>query len=428
MSTRGKPVLSLALACAVMLLWAGAARAAYMRDVPQSLTQPDGTPLQLLASGDEYYNWLHDERGFVIVRHPETGWLEYAVKVNGRLEPSGVVVGRDDPEAAGLEPGLLPDPGLLPHPGELLPRRRLPQVGGAAAAAAFSAIKNLVVFIRFSDQAEFTDPVGFYDGIFNASASGAVSMYAYYREASYQKLSVQSSFYPTPSGGVVVSNRDAQPRSYYMPYNAGTNPGGYPTGDNTERARREHTLLANAINAVSGQIPAGLEVDNNGDGLVDNVVFVVRGQPTAWNTILWPHQWNMSSFYPVSAYINNKLVQDYNFQLEGNGSGQKLVVGVLCHELAHTLGGAGPLSLRHLLVGAGPPAGVQVGPHGVGPHAPPAPHGVHEAHVHGVDPRHPGDQPVRRLHPERPHEQLQQRVPDQLPQLVHRVLHGGVPA
>lgn len=338
MSTRGKLVLSFALACAVMLLWAGAARAAYMRDVPQSLTQPDGAPLQLLASGDEYYNWLHDERGFVIVRHPETGWLEYAVKVNGRLEPSGVVVGREDPEAAGLEPGLRPDPGLLPHPGELFPRRRLPQVGAAAAAAAFSAIKNLVVFIRFADQAEFTDPVSFYDGIFNASGSGAVSMYAYYREASYQKLSVQSSFYPTPSGSVVTSYRDAQPRSYYMPYNAGTNPGGYPTGDNTERARREHTLLANAINAVSSQIPAGLEVDNNGDGLVDNVVFVVRGQPTAWNTILWPHQWNMSSFYPVSAYVNNKLVQDYNFQLEVNGSGEKLVVGVLCHELAHTLG------------------------------------------------------------------------------------------
>lgn len=338
MSTRGKQILSFVLGCVIGLLWAGSAGAAYLRNVPQSLTQPDGTPLQLLASGDEYYNWLHDERGFVIVQNPETGWLEYAVKVNGLLEPSGIVVGRGDPVAAGLAPGLRPDPGLLPRPEELFPHRRPASVGSAAAATAFSAIKNVVIFIRFSDQAAFTDPISFYDGVFNASAAGSVSVYAYYREESYQKLSVHSSFFPTPSGGIVASYKDAQPRSYYMPYNAATNPNGYPTGDNVERARREHTLLANAIAAVSSQVPTSLDVDNNGDGMVDNVVFVVRGQPTAWNTILWPHQWDMASLYPMSSYINNKLVQSYNFQLEVNGSGEKLVVGVLCHELAHTLG------------------------------------------------------------------------------------------
>lgn len=320
------------------LLWSAAAHAAYLRDVPQTVEQPDGTVLQLLASGDEFYNWLHDERGFVIVRHPETGWLEYATRIAGRLEPSGVIVGRQDPEAAGLSPRLRPDPALLPRPDEIMPRVRHQSAGVAATTSAFTSINNIVIFIRFSDQSEFADPISFYEGIFNATGAGAVSMYAYFREASYQKLTVQSSFFPAPSGGAVVSYRDSQPRSYYMPYNATTNPNGYDPSDNVERARREHILLGNAINAAASQIPPSLNVDTNGDGLVDNVVFVIRGQPTAWNTLLWPHMWNMSSFHAVNAYINNKLVRNYNFQLEASSSGQKLKVGVLCHEMAHTLG------------------------------------------------------------------------------------------
>ncbi|HPC83493.1 MAG TPA: hypothetical protein P5234_09015 [Thermoanaerobaculaceae bacterium] len=42
------------------------------------------------------------------------------------------MVGRKDPEVAGLKPWLRPDPGLLP-PEELFPRRRLPQVGAASS-------------------------------------------------------------------------------------------------------------------------------------------------------------------------------------------------------------------------------------------------------------------------------------------------------
>ena len=96
---------------------------------------------------------------------------------------------------------------------------------------------------------------------------------------------------------------------------------------------REHTLLKNAVNAVSAQVPSGLAVDGDGDGRVDNVCFIVSGSATGWASLLWPHQW---ALYSQTAYINSKQVYTYNFQLQTflQSSG----VGVLCHEMFHSLG------------------------------------------------------------------------------------------
>jgi hypothetical protein len=76
-------------------------------------------------------------------------------------------------------------------------------------------------------------------------------------------------------------------------------------------------------------------VDTDGDGYVDNVCFIVYGSAVQadWGNLLWPHRWFMSSDVAVNAYINGKLVDAYNLQLNDN-----LGVGVLCHEMTHTLG------------------------------------------------------------------------------------------
>ncbi len=93
--------------------------------------------------------------------------------------------------------------------------------------------------------------------------------------------------------------------------------------------------MANAINYINqnSPVPQYIDLDFNNDGNVDNVVFIIRGAPTAWSTLLWPHRW---SLYSQNAYINGKRVYDFNFQLETslNSSG----VGVLCHEMFHSLG------------------------------------------------------------------------------------------
>ncbi len=105
----------LLVACGVLLA-APAVHAAFLRNVPQTLSQPDGTVVQLFATGDEFYNWLHDADGFVVVRDPANGYLVYATKVAGRLEPTRLVVGRSDPgppassAASGRIAGSFPTP------------------------------------------------------------------------------------------------------------------------------------------------------------------------------------------------------------------------------------------------------------------------------------------------------------------------------
>ena len=90
--------------------------------------------------------------------------------------------------------------------------------------------------------------------MFNNSAAGANSLVNFYKEASYNKLTISTTLYPLPPGSTVVSFQDIQPRGYYQPYNASTNPIGYNGGDNgTERRDREHLLLKAAVASVAGR-------------------------------------------------------------------------------------------------------------------------------------------------------------------------------
>ena len=311
--------LAFALFCSVLV------EAAYLRNVPVHVKQPDGTVLSCLASGDEFYNWLHDKDGYTILRNPATGFLVYADKLDGKLVPTEFIAGRTDSrtlERAGVKVRLLDDAKTMEM--RLAAAADEPIVN----APQKGAINNLVVYIRFSDQEEFSQ--AFIDTTatsLNSTDSGVSSFRNYFTEVSYNQLTVGSTCYPGTTPGV-FSCQDSFARAYYMPYDATTNPGGY-NGD-AERATREHMLLQNAVNAISAEVPVGLNIDADLDGYVDNICFVVRGEPTAWATLLWPHKWQLHSY---AVYINGKRVWIYNLQMETT-----LGVGVLCHEMFHSLG------------------------------------------------------------------------------------------
>jgi len=309
----------------LVLLCAVAGEAAYLRNIPVNVKQPDGTVLSCFASGDEFYNWLHDKDGYTILRNPATGFLVYADKVDGKLVPTEFIAGRTYArtlEQAGIKTKLLDD--LKPRETRLAAAEGEPIVN----APKTGTINNLVVYIRFSDQEEFNQT--FIDdtaAFFNSTDSGVSSLSNYFTEVSYNQLAVGSTLYPGSTPGI-FSYVDSYARAYYMPYDASTNPGGY--ANETERRTREHTLLQNAVNAISGEVPGGLNIDGDSDGLVDNICFIARGEPTAWATLLWPHQWSLYTYF---VYINGKRVYTYNFQLE-----TALDVSVLCHEMFHSLG------------------------------------------------------------------------------------------
>jgi M6 family metalloprotease-like protein len=322
MSARRKTliVVSLLLACVL--------QAAPLRFYPQTLSQPNGQVIHCFASGDEFHNWLHDGKNYTILQNPTSGYYVYANIVGGKLSATEYVVGKVDPAMAGLSPGLN-------LPADIVRKKRTsilesaPQNMGLAPQK--GTINNLVVFIRFSGDAEYTEAISTYDKMFNGTGVGDNSMGAYFKEVSYNKLNVSSTFYPTPST-TVVSYQDSHPRSYFIPYLT-TNTDGYT--DDADRQTREHTLLLNAVNAIAAAVPTSLNIDSDNDGLADNVCFIVAGDVTAWSTLLWPHRWSLSS---VTAKINGKRVWDYNFQIQKNLANLSYGQGTLCHEMFHSIG------------------------------------------------------------------------------------------
>jgi M6 family metalloprotease-like protein len=314
------------------------AAAALLHDIPVTLHQPDGTAVPCFMSGDEYFRWAHDARGFVIIDDPADGRLVYAAARDGRWVPTAWVVGSVDPVAVGLTP-------RLPIPAEAL--RRGARIARDHAAKGRPAdqggpktgqFNNIVIFLRFQDQTAFPEQIGHYSDMFNSNAAGANSMTNYYEEVSYGQLSVTTSLFPLSSTSV-LSYQDSRQRGYYSPRSL-TNPAGYDTTNySAEGYVRLHTMLKAAVNYVAAQVPADLDIDRDGDGLVDNVCFIARGTSDTWYDLLWPHMWHLvdDTEHPA-VYIHDKQVYTYNFQLADILNLPQIGNGVLCHEMFHSLG------------------------------------------------------------------------------------------
>jgi M6 family metalloprotease-like protein len=324
------PILAAAmLALSAAILITSSALAAPIVGTPVQVNQPDGTTLDCFASGDEFYNWMHDANGFTIIQDHTSGWYVYADLVAGELIPTEYVPGSVDPAEAGLAPYLNPPAETIE---ELIgpARSAVMEKLSATTAPTIGTITNLIVFIRFSDESEFTATTASFETLLNSTIPAVSSLRNYFSEASYNQLTVRSYLYPTPPGSTVISYQDSHPRAYYQPYDVTTNPSGYL---DSQRGSREHTLLRDAINYVKalGQLPSGTILDGDNDGYVDSMTFVVNGSPTGWNSLLWPHAWVLFSY---DVRIDGKQLYRYNLQM-----GSITNTGILAHEFFHILGG-----------------------------------------------------------------------------------------
>jgi len=299
--------------------------AAYLENVPQEITQPDGTSFQCFATGDEYYNWLHDSERYTIIRNKETGYFVYADLVNDELVPTTLLPSIHNPSTAGLRPKLNISASKVAEMRKT--KFHIPKLKSFNGTNSTGNLNNIVIFIRFSDQSEYTSQLSAYDNDFNGT--NMVSMYEYFREVSGDQLTIDTHFFPETGGSTVVSFQDSHARSYYETYDETTNTDGYQ-GDN-ERKSREHALLKNATEAVKATIEAtGLDFDLDNDGFIDNVAYIIQGNTEGWAELLWPHMW---ALYSVDVRISGARVWNYNFQLS-----QAFGVSVLCHEMFHSLG------------------------------------------------------------------------------------------
>lgn len=306
---------------------------AYLVNVPQTITQPNGVTINCFVTGDEFYSWLHDSNNFTIVRNQNTGYFCYAMLVDNVLVASQYIVGVNDPVNSGLTPGININPNQTISN---TPMYAPSSSSGNALINNPKNINNLVIYIRFADQTEFPVEQAIYTDMFNNNTANYSSMYNYFKEISYGTTNIVSYFYPNNNGTAIVSYQDAHTRNFYRPRTIVGDSGfvtiEYPYEGNT-RIDRETALLKNALNYVKNQIPTTLNLDDNNDGYIDNICFIIRGnfETGEKDKILWPHQSILGQNLNIS--INNKLPHKYNVQVETYRS-----VAVFCHEMGHSLG------------------------------------------------------------------------------------------
>lgn len=298
------------------------AQSAYLKKVPIQLTQPNGQVITCFVTGDEYHRRIHDGADYTIIQDPSNGYYVYATLYQGKLIPSPYVVGSSDPKSLQLKPGWDQfDDDLEQEKPIRLKSTRLNSTNSTKGI-----FNNIVISIRFSDQAPSTLPISIYENGFNNSTS--LSLSSYYKEVSNGQLNISTKFFPVPVGNNVTEYVDSQPRGYYSMFDEYSNPNGYKGG---EWYDREHTLLKNAIQFVSAQIlSSGVNFDSNNDGFIDNIIFVFQGFPDSWGDLLWPMT---SSLSGDNIFIGSKKVNSYNKQLSG-----WLNADVICHEFFHSLG------------------------------------------------------------------------------------------
>lgn len=287
-----------------------------------SHTQADGEQVQLLLHGDEYFHYLTDLQGYTVLIDPNTDSAVYAMQAGAKLIPTDKLVGKADPAAFGLTPGLKPSR-------EEIQRIGVEHGSTSPSREGFSpttgTINNLVIFVRFLDQAEYTEPLSNYDTMLNSPTTA--SMRGFFLQESANQLTVNSTFYPAAVGGIVRSFQDGHARGYFSPLTA-SNPIGY--ANLSQGKERLWLMMQYAVNSIAASIPAGLDLDADNDGRVDNIVFICQGNVDTHADVLWPHHSNLWPYTNVT--IGSLVVTDYNLQLSGF-----LHPGVLSHEFSHTM-------------------------------------------------------------------------------------------
>ena len=208
----------------------------------------------------------------------------------------------------------------------------------AVAQSETKELTNLVIFVRFADDAEIDHSFAEIDTMFNGRTEGYMSVYNFFKVMSYDKIHYNTVYTNNIQNGQIISYQDVFPRGYFEPYSS-WNPIGYQ-GENPFMgvSMREALLLGRIVRYVDSLhlVDSNIVLDGDGDGDIDNISFVVKGGTGAWASILWPHM----EYFPHDsldyvATLNG--VRPNTFNLEFEGAPTYFNANVFRHEMGHSL-------------------------------------------------------------------------------------------
>ena len=294
------------------------------------MPQPDGTLVTVQLNGDEFYSFNTTSDGYTIKLNQDGAYV-YAQLENGKLVATQVLA-HDEGQRTATELALLAGT-----------RKRIVdleevEVGNMRRAKRnvdlsnfdFDNFRGLVILIDFSDRTfAATNPQEFYTEMFSTE-----NLTGFHDPVTGRDVTVLGSvrdYYNDQSNGAFKP-----PFDVYGPYTS--------TRKASQCDQYSTSIFTTALKKANDDIDF-TRYDNNGDGRVDMIYFLVAGYSAASNGTetgyLWPHASNLS--YNYIAY-DGKWMDRYacSTELYGWESSPSTVtvegIGTICHEFSHVLG------------------------------------------------------------------------------------------
>ena len=296
------------------------------------MPQPDGTMVTIGLVGDEFYHFNITGDGYTVILNEQTGGYEYAtLDGDGMLRESGILA-HDEGERTTQELAL-----LASLPKHLTDRAAVEQANIRRAKRNvdlsnfdLANFHGLVILIEFADvKFKSEDPKAFYTDMF--STEGFTGFVDPIKNTQVSCLGSVRDYFSDQSNGAFNP-----PFDVYGPYTS--------TRNAKQCQMYSTSIFTTALKKANEEIDF-TQYDNNNDGKVDMVYFLVAGYSSSYDGnnrgYLWPHASNLSGTY---LSYDGKWMDRYacSTELYGFESTPSTVtvegIGTICHEFSHVLG------------------------------------------------------------------------------------------
>lgn len=295
------------------------------------MPQPDGTTVSIGLVGDEFYHFNITEDGYTVMLNAAGAYVYAQQGKDGVLVESAVIAHNEGERNADELALLAVTPKHLRNrvAADQAHLRRT-KLNVDLSNFDMANFRGLVILIDFADvkfKSEY--PSAFYTEMF--STEGFTSFVDPVKDKQVNCLGSVRDYFKDQSGGAFNP-----PFDVYGPYTS--------TRNASQCSNSSLSIFKAALEEANSEIDFA-QYDNNNDGKVDMVFFLVAGYSSSFvgnnSGYLWPHASSMS-YYNIS--YDGKKFDRYacSAELYGFESAPVTVtvegIGTICHEFSHVLG------------------------------------------------------------------------------------------
>ena len=295
------------------------------------MPQPDGTTVSIGLMGDEFYHFNITNDGYTVMLNAAGAYV-YAQQGKDDVLVESAVLAHNEGERSAAELALLASTpkGLKDRAAVDQAQARRSKLNVDLSDFDLANFRGLVILIDFADVTfKSEDPNVFFTEMF--STDGFTSFVDPVKGKQVNCLGSVRDYFKDQSDGAFNP-----PFDVYGPYTS--------TRNASQCSNYSSSIFTAALREANSDIDFS-QYDNNNDGKVDMIFFLVAGYSSTFagnnNGYLWPHASTLS-YYNIS--YDGKKLDRYacSTELYGFESSPTTVtvegIGTICHEFSHVLG------------------------------------------------------------------------------------------